>query len=438
MKQTLFYIPEELFGLPVFGFGLALTMLVIGIAFAVGRRFAKTKKFDEEIGSYFGLLAIGSTILVFVAPYLSEPKLGLPIRGFGFFLTIAILSALALALRLAKQRGISPDTMFSLCLWSVVSGLLGARLFYVTEYWQEMIVFDLAGNLLFRESFFSVVNIAKGGIVVYGSIIGGMVGAIIFMLRNRLPILPTLDIMAPALMLGIAIGRIGCLMNGCCFGSVCDLPWAITFPTDSPAHVHQVAHGETFYYGLKFEDRDVAVAVQEVQPNSGAEQAGLKPGMVLKGISGMVDGRPQGWFVRKTIGAFEVIHDLNRADPQGNLRFDVYDGAVEKSFFVGPSPSVVLPIHPTQIYSSLGAACICGTLLFLQGFAFFQQRNGSVFVAFLFLYSTGRFFIETLRTDEGSFLGTGLTVSQNVCILVFLAAVVLGVLCRGSVRQQDK
>ena len=425
MKQTLFYIPSELFGLPVFGIGIALAALVVGVAIAVAWRFSKTKKFDEETGSFFGLLAIGGAVLVFVAPGVLEPQ-GFPIRGFGVFLLAAILFALGLVLVLAKRQGMNTDMVFSLCLWSVVSGLIGARLFYVTEYWREMIVFDIADNLLFRETFFNVVNIAKGGIVVYGSILGGMVGAITFMRLNRLPIFLTLDVMAPALMLGIAIGRIGCLMNGCCFGSLSTLPWAITFPEGSPAHAHQVMEGETFYDGLKFENRDSVVVIREVQSNSSADQAGLKSGMVLKGISGMVDNRPQGWLVRSASGTFEVIYDLRRADPQGNLRFDVYtdhDGKIEKSFFVGPTPSVVLPVHPTQVYSSLGAACICGALLLLGRLSFFRRRNGLVFVAFLFLYSMGRFYIETIRTDEGSFLGTGLTVSQNVCILVFLAAV---------------
>ena len=432
MQQTLFYIPSDLFGLPVFGVGLALAALFIGVAVAAARRFSRTKKFDEEIGSFLGLLAVGGAVLVFIAPNVLEPQ-GFPIRGYGTFLLFAILAALGWVLLLAKQRGINADTVFSLCLWSVVSGLLGARLFYITEYWQDTFVFDPVGNLLFRETFFNIVNIARGGLVVYGSIIGGMAGAIIFMRRNRLPILSTLDFMAPALMLGIAIGRLGCLMNGCCFGGVCEWPWAITFPEGSPAHAHQVIKGETFYDGLKFEDKrsgeDVFVVVREVQPNSNAEQAGLRPGMMLKGISGMVDGRPQGWLVRSAVGAFEVIYDLRRADPQGNLRFDVYIGGdqkTEKSFFVAPTPVVVLPVHPTQIYSSFGAACICGVLFFLGRLSFFRRRSGLVFAAFLFLYSAGRFYIETLRVDEGSFLGTGLTVSQNICIFVFLTAVVLG------------
>jgi len=400
---------------------------------AVVWRFAKVKKFDEEIGSCLGLLVVGGAVLVFIVPNVQEPQ-GFPIRGYGVFLLLAILAALGLVLRLAKSRGIASDTVLSLCLWSVVSGIIGARLFYVTEYWQDMRVFDPAGHLLPLATFLSVVNIAKGGLVVYGSIFGGLVGAILFMRLNRLPILRTLDMMVPALMLGIAIGRIGCLMNGCCFGGPCEWPWAITFPEGSPAHVCQVSKGDTFYDGLKLAEQDGMVVIREVQSGSDAEKAGIKPGMAIKIIVGMIGHEQQRLLSRNTIEAIENIRFLRQADPQGNLRFDLYansDCRDEESFFVGPTPSVVLPVHPTQIYSSLGAAFICGMLLFLGRIDFCRRREGSVFAAFLFLYSAGRFYIETIRTDEGSFLGTGLTVSQNVCIAVFLAACGLGgILCR--------
>ena len=430
VRQTLFHIPPTLFGLPVFGFGLALVLLVVGVAIAAAWRFSKVKKFDEEIGSYFGLLLVGGAVLVFILPNVQQPE-GFPIRGFGVFLLVAILAALGLLLRLAKSRGISSDTVFSLSLWSVVSGLIGARLFYVTEYWQDIRALDFAGDFLFVNTLFNILNIADGGIVVYGAIFGGLVGSLLFMWQNRLPILSTLDIMAPALMFGISIGRIGCLMNGCCFGSVCDLPWAVTFPVGSPVHIHQITNGETF--GLKFENQNATVVVREVRPGSNAELAGITAGMVLKKISGMVGHRPQNRSVSNLEGVLEVIHELHHADPKGSLRFDLCsdpDCKTVKSFFVSPPPSTVLPVHPTQIYSSLGAAFICGALLFLGRLESFRRRAGLVFAAFLFLYSIGRFYIETIRTDESSFLGTGLTVSQNVCLVVFFAACVLGGILR--------
>ena len=78
---------------------------------------------------------------------------------------------------------------------------------------------------------------------LYGSLIGGVLGLVAFLIKHKLPLLATLDLVTPSLMLGLAIGRLGCFLNGCCFGGACDLPWAVTFPALSPPHVHQVERG---------------------------------------------------------------------------------------------------------------------------------------------------------------------------------------------------
>jgi len=285
-------------------------------------------------------------MLVYIVPNLAVPEHGIPIRGYGFCLLVAILAALGLVVHLAKRHNISTDKVMSLCFWAVISGVLGARLFYVTEYWQETLSFDPSGTLLLGESLFRIFNVADGGLVVFGSILGGILGSLIFMTRNNMPVLRTFDIMAPAMSLGSAIGRIGCLLNGCCFGGVTDVPWAIVFPPGSPAHVHQMMHG--------------------LVPN--------------------------------------------------------------------PSDSV-LPVHPTQIYSSILALLLCGTLLFLGRLRFYQQRSGLVFATYMILYSAGRFMIEIFRTDEDSFFGTGLTVSQNISILFCLSGIALfAFVCRKQRR----
>ncbi len=75
---------------------------------------------------------------------------------------------------------------------------------------------------------------AKGGLVVYGAFFGAVAGVLLFVRKHRLPLLAVCDLVAPSMMLGLAIGRIGCLLNGCCFGAVCDHPWAMRFPAGSP------------------------------------------------------------------------------------------------------------------------------------------------------------------------------------------------------------
>lgn len=453
MRQTLFYIPTEIWGYPVFGIGIALTLLVVGLVAAIVLRYAKTRKFDEEVWSYLGLLVVGGAILVFVVPHVAEPQ-GLPIRGYGVCLLIAILSALALVLKLTKSKGIASETVFSLCLWAVVSGILGARLFYVAEYWREMVARDPStGVLLFGRTLYNVVNIPDGGLVVFGSIIGGALGSLVFMVRNRLPVLSTFDAMAPAMMLGLAIGRIGCLMNGCCFGGPTDVCWAITFPKGSPAHQHQIQHGDVFFYGLTFETGSLDLSspdarvkpgvtkaiesatnpqtflcVKEVQPGSEAERSGILPGMVLRGIGVMEGGQPKSHEVRSMPELLYLFHQSLHNDPQTKLRFDFYSNSQRtqtRPYFLSPGEMSVRPVHPTQLYSSLSAAVLCCVLLILGRLAYYRNRPGLVFVSFLMLYAIVRFCLEMIRTDEDSFLGTGLTVSQNVSIASFFLGAVL-------------
>ncbi|MDR2754793.1 MAG: prolipoprotein diacylglyceryl transferase [Planctomycetaceae bacterium] len=467
MCQTLFYIPPEIFGFPIFGLGLANLLLAVIVLIAVSWRFAIVKKWDEEIGNYFAIFVVVSAVLI-LAPKMMESGLGIPIRGYGVCLLTAILAALFLVLRLAKQKQISSELIFSLCLWAVIGGILGARVFYVTEYWQEMVQYENS-QLQLVTTLYNIANIANGGLVVYGSIFGGILGSLFFMIRNKMPVLVTFDLMAPAMMLGISIGRIGCLLNGCCYGGVTDVAWGIVFPEGSPAHFHQIEHGQTFYCGLKFAEQSAGdslfLAVKEVQPQSEAEHAGLKPNMLLHGIVGVIDGKSLGWEIgtqriishpsnkfeccqRQESGTwqdtFEWIAYLQKKSPKEKIRFDIYSDKQQQEtqpYFITPTPSIVLPVHPTQIYSSILAATLCVILLILGRLDLFRCRNGLVFAVFLMLYSVTRFVLETIRTDEDSFLGTGMTVSQNVSIVVFSAGLMLSaflLLTNSKPEQQQK
>ena len=424
MRQTLFYIPETLFGLPVFGWGLGLGLLVIAVVFSHVYQYKKHRKISD-LGSSLALLAIGGALLVFIVPNLTEPGFGIPIRGYGTLLVVAIFAAFALVLHLGKRQNIATQQIYSLCFWTVIVGIIGARLFYVTQYWQEMLL-DQSGLFLgLRESLLNVLNFAKGGLVVFGSILGGILAALIFMLRNNMPVLRTFDVMAPAAALGIALGRIGCLLNGCCFGGVTDVPWKVYFPPGSPAHVHQIAHGDAFVYGMKFSETtfrgNKVLAIAEVRPDSEAELLGLRPGMLLGSTVFRQEVTP-------------LFAHLQQVMPDEKVQFDfITDSPFPEvvTQWLSPGSFEILPVHPTQIYSSILAFLLCGTLLLLGRLQFYRQREGLVLASFMILYSVGRFFIEIVRTDEGAFFGTGLTISQNVSIVFCLAGIVLlAYLCR--------
>ncbi len=148
-----------------------------------------------------------------------------PVRifGFGLMMVVALWSSLELAARRAKKVGLNPEMVADMAFWVIVFGLIGARAFYVTEYW---------GSKEMR-TFWDVLAVWNGGIVFYGSILGGLLGFILYYKLRPFPLLPTLDVIAPSLAVGVAFGRIGCFLNGCCFGDRCSLPWGVTFPKGS-------------------------------------------------------------------------------------------------------------------------------------------------------------------------------------------------------------
>jgi phosphatidylglycerol:prolipoprotein diacylglycerol transferase len=159
------------------------------------------------------------------------PGLGIPVFGFGLMLTLALFGSMAHAEWRARREGLDPDQVSFLAIWVLIGGLIGARAFFVAEYW---------GSL---KSFWDIFKIWEGGIVFYGCIVGGAVAFVLFRRFHPFPLRPMLDVIAPALAVGIALGRIGCFLNGCCYGDVCSLPWAVTFPRESSPWVHQVNAG---------------------------------------------------------------------------------------------------------------------------------------------------------------------------------------------------
>ena len=157
---------------------------------------------------------------------------GVKIFGYGLMLFFAFLGSMNLAGRVARREKLDPEVVYDLALWVFVGGLVGARAFFVIQYWGIKI-----------HSFAEIFRIWEGGIVLYGSIIGGTVAFFTYRFLRPFPLRPFLDIIAPALALGIALGRVGCFLNGCCYGDVCSLPWAVRFPEPSlPWQAHHAAH----------------------------------------------------------------------------------------------------------------------------------------------------------------------------------------------------
>ena len=416
MRQTLFFIPDELWGYPLFGFGWLLALWIVGSAIALGYYVSKQGWNNDTLGMlpFIGLVAaaigiVMPAVAVDVAPHEAHAMLwqpsdaqatpsGLPIRGYGMCLLVATVSGVALATYRAKKVGLSPDAIFGLAFHMFVAGIVGARLFFIIQKWNESI-YDpnsLANTLK------NCVNFVEGGLVVYGSLIGALIGAIYFLRKHKLPLLPVADLIAPSLPLGLAIGRIGCLMNGCCFGGVCEQPWAITFPEHSPPYEVQQRNGEFFGFRLK-ENEQKQVFVQSVKAGSSAEQAGL--------TSGMRVDRVLGYEVRELLDAQRALASFSGANFQLTA-----DGKPHR-FAVDELPVRSLPTHPTQLYSSINAFLLC---LLAIAYYPFRRNDGEVFALLIGCYAVTRFLLEVIRTDESGIWNTGLTISQNVSVMMLI------------------
>jgi len=202
----------------VFGVGLLLGVWVL---FSVGfLAFSGYRRgWGAETWMHLPMLVIVAAAIVFVLPNLVEGA-GLPIRGYGVMMLVGVVAGVGLAMQRAQAARIDPEKILSLAFWLFAAGIAGARLFHVIEYWDQQYRQPKEGPLDPVATFKQVINIPAGGLVVYGSLIAGSLALIWFVKKNKLPGLALCDLIAPSMVLGLAFGRIGCLLNGCCFGGV--------------------------------------------------------------------------------------------------------------------------------------------------------------------------------------------------------------------------
>lgn len=157
---------------------------------------------------------------------------GFSIHWYGVLVALGFAAGLWTASRRAPLTGFSPEVVFDLGPWLILGAVVGARVFYVISYWET----QFAGK-----PFYEVFMVHHGGLVYYGGLVGSSLAYIIFARWKRLPMWRLADVLAPSVALGYVFGRVGCLMNGCCFGRACELPWGVQYPSNHethPAHVH--------------------------------------------------------------------------------------------------------------------------------------------------------------------------------------------------------
>ncbi len=294
------------------------------------------------------------------------PLLHIPIYGYGLMMVFAFLGCQWLAARLAAARGLDPEVFVNATLIALVSGVVGSRMSHVLENLHDYTRPELG----FWTNAWNMVNIRSGGLTLYGGLILAAPVVLGYFVRKRVPWRLALDVAAPCVALGIAVGRVGCFLNGCCYGADTNLPWGVTFPYGSNAYVDQFA-GQT--------------------SGGTTERLHTPP--------------PPSLLTFSREGERLVAPDVARADPQL-----APIAAVNRSN----------PVHPTQLYSTFNSLLIMALVLaYIAG----PHPAGRGLPLLLLLEGPTRFILELLRV-EPAVLGP-MSLSMILGLLLFATGVAL-------------
>ncbi|MHC4461493.1 MAG: prolipoprotein diacylglyceryl transferase [Planctomycetota bacterium] len=324
------------------------------------------------------------------------PFIHLTVKSYGLMMVFGFLSAISVIRHLSRNITPDPHLITNAALYSLIAGVTGARLFYVVLNFDQF-----QGRLL------SAFAIWQGGLVLYGGVILAITVIFFYLLQQKLPIRRYLDILAIGLMLALVFGRIGCFLNGCCFGKPTELPWAVRFPYGSHAYKSQA------YWNPK-RNRPI-------------------PQLKLPPEFSVYNNNENG------IRTQDLKSKEHLTPEQKNM--------VEKGLYR------CLPIHPTELYSSVNAAFLC-LILYLfwrraQSAAKSKNskklfvKQGQIFSLMFMLYGITRIILEFWR-DDNPFehawwaIYRGGTVSQNLGIYMAIFGLVLMLIFQRMRTQQPK
>ncbi|MGQ9631275.1 MAG: prolipoprotein diacylglyceryl transferase [bacterium] len=141
------------------------------------------------------------------------------IYSYGFMMAVAFVLGIYLAVREGKRQGIGPDRIVDLSLVILVGGVLGAKILFLLLY-PERWGYFLKHPLEFM----------RAGLVFYGGFIGAGMASLIYIRWRKMPLGKVADVVAPSVAIGLALGRVGCFLNGCCYGKITTVPWGVHFP----------------------------------------------------------------------------------------------------------------------------------------------------------------------------------------------------------------
>lgn len=149
---------------------------------------------------------------------------GIEIPSYGVMLAVSFLAALWYVKRKAPGSGISPVVIETLAFYVMLGVVIGGRLLYAVFHWTQ-----------YQNDLIGIIRIWEGGMMFFGGFLGGFLLGALYMRKQKISVLRMSDLVAPSLGLGLFFTRIGCFLNGCCFGEPSTLPWAVRFPPECVA-----------------------------------------------------------------------------------------------------------------------------------------------------------------------------------------------------------
>lgn len=334
------------------------------------------------------------------------PGTQFPVPSYGFMVLIAFLSGTWWFTHRVRRVKADPDAVLSIALISLISSTVGARAFYVIHYWHDQ----------FADNPRRIFDIQAGGFEIYGGIIAAFVCSMAYGLIRRLPLRVYADASAPSILLGMGIGRIGCFLFGCCWGSVCPahLPWAVEFPYGSPPFLRQ------------WESREITVPAELIL----SDQTGIAtpiPSRLL--TTSMDDLNKRVEKAEKMLADAKAANDetkIKRAEHMRELLDRAMQPLLAHYHSLDTTPAELdhsiashlhtLSVHPSQLYGAVGPIL----LAFLTNAWFYRRKHhGTVLPLGFMLYAVQRFIEEAIRSDNP--IDTfGFTISQGVSVGVFV------------------
>ncbi len=292
----------------------------------------------------------------------------LRIYGYGLMLVLGFACGIWLARWRARRFGASRQAVATLGLLALLGGVLGARAAYVIENWSERFA---------SAPFAEIFNITSGGLIYHGGVALAVALILAYLGARRLSIRRYLDIITPSLMLGLAFGRMGCLLNGCCYGGRCreDFALGMRFPYASPPL-------------LKLDRKTNLFGGAGICPVFNDQ----------RGLQGMdPETLPHWLWLREPDGA--VSYAL---DPEGHKPKPVLKSPSDLADLTDRRAQVALslrslPVQPAQVYGICNALLLAGILIC---FSRLRWREGQVFAMMLVLYAPTRIVLESIRGDN--------------------------------------